>query len=66
MCVWHVVCISSLHFSGAVVWLRETVALFEKAQDIMIGDGLVRKITYKRNALLLSAHNFSQFQLSNT
>ena len=49
ICVCHHTCITSLHFSGAVVWFRHTVAPFEKAQYIMIGNRLVRKITCKKN-----------------
>ena len=40
---------TSLHFIGAVVWFMQTVTLFEKAQYIMIGNRLVRKITCKQH-----------------
>ena len=45
-------CMSSLHFSRAVVWFGQTVALLEKAQDIMIGDGLVWKVTFKKKRIV--------------
>ena len=56
---------TSLHFSGAVIGLRQTVALSEKTQYIMIGNGLVWKITCKKqNQALLNlkyTYNLSQF-----
>lgn len=44
---------SSLHFSGAVVWFGQTVALLKEAQDIMIGDGLVWKVTYEKKCTVI-------------